>query len=76
MAGNWGELIEQIYLHGGEYPPDSRGINWWWALHFPSSVEAQGFVDWLEDNGYEHRGVYPPRSDDDDRDEGYAVRFR
>lgn len=53
--------------HGGQL---AGGINWTWA-YFGSEGEAKLFVEWLDQNGYEHRGVYPPRND-----ESWGVRFR
>lgn len=34
------------------------GISWIWADGFPSLLKAQEFVDWLDANEFEHRGVY------------------
>jgi hypothetical protein len=43
------------------------GINWTWAIHFPSDEVAKRFTEWLDANGYDHRGVYYP---------DFSVRFR
>lgn len=44
----------------------SYGINWTWAEDFDTQDEAQDFVEWLDEKGYDHRGVY----------DGFSVRFR
>jgi hypothetical protein len=36
----------------------SNGINWSWAKGFPSDEAGYRFAKWLEDHGWEHRGVY------------------
>lgn len=38
--------------------PHNVGINWTFAEGFPSEEKAMEFVEWLEANGYEHRGFY------------------
>lgn len=35
------------------------GINWEW-FYFPSQKQAAAFVEWLDANEVEHRGVYFP----------------
>lgn len=47
------------------------GINWTWALGF-TKEKAEEFVAWLVENGFDHRGVYPPS----DKKSGYDIRFR
>lgn len=47
------------------------GINWTWAISFPNRRIAEEFVRWLEENGYEHRGVYP-----DEDSTSCSVRYR
>lgn len=54
-----------------------NGINWTWAYGFPDPDKGQEFVQWLAENGYDHRGYYPanPESSNSNlhRD---GVRFR
>jgi hypothetical protein len=49
----------------------SSGINWDWALDFPTRKAAETFVEWLEINNFEHRGIYQ-----DTGEETSSVRFR
>jgi hypothetical protein len=36
---------------------EEGGINWSWVT-FPSAEQGQLFIDYLNQNGYEHRGLY------------------
>lgn len=56
----------------GSKDPANYGINWAWANSFPSKKAAEQFVAWLNDNGYEHRGVYI----DDNSFGSASVRYR
>jgi hypothetical protein len=49
----------------------SGGINWTWSIGF-SPEAAEEFEAWLDDNGYDHRGIYPNRDSEELRD----VRWR
>ena len=35
------------------------GINWTWAIDFPSEADAYQFEQAVSANGYETRGIYP-----------------
>ena len=48
----------------------SHGINWTWALGFPTKEAATEFANC--DPEMETRGVYPPQTGEDT----YSVRFR
>jgi len=58
-----------LYEHGIKetYP----GINWTWIHNIPEQT-AKDFIDWLNNNGGEHRGMYP----ENENSELYAIRFR
>jgi hypothetical protein len=45
-----------------------HAINWTWAEGFTKS-NADLFIAWLDENKFEHRGIYKD-------EEGYAIRFR
>ncbi len=52
-------------------------IDWTWAKGFPTPEAGQQFVQWLEENGFDHRGYYPAQPDSSNpnlRVDG--VRFR
>lgn len=51
------------------------GINWDWAISFPSREVGEEFVKWLEANNYEHRGVYADTRDGETL-ATVSVRFR
>lgn len=63
-------LSDVVHRLGGRIM--EGGINWTWAERFPTEVKAEEFVTWLEHNGYEDRGVYPPSAGE----KGYSVRYR
>jgi len=44
------------------------GINWTWALGLSLNM-AKEFIVWLNDNEYDHRGIYT-------RNDVYDVRYR
>lgn len=46
-----------------------RLTNWFWAEDLPSEEVSQSFIDWLEEYGFEHRGIYK-------KGDKYAVRYR
>jgi hypothetical protein len=48
------------------------GINWTWVTGFASREDAQKFIDWLDEHGYEHRGIYQDRL----KEGNFNVRFR
>lgn len=48
------------------------GINWTWANEFPDHAKSMQFIQWLEANGYEHRGSYPNGAPD----YSWSVRYR
>lgn len=50
----------------------SYGMNWVWVHGFVTNQSAKLFVDWLDENCIENRGVYPPHGTDNT----FAVRFR
>lgn len=55
----------------------SEGINWVWANGFPTQAAAARFLLWLEENGYEHRGIYAQNKDPvTDTVTRWDVRFR
>jgi len=46
------------------------GMNWGWITNISTKQKADELVSWLENNGFDHRGVYG-------RDENkYSVRYR
>ena len=47
------------------------GTNWAWCCNFPTRLCAEDFTRWLDQEGYEHRGIYPP-----DRGCLWSVRYR
>lgn len=55
-----------------------EGINWTWAVGFPTKQAAEDFVRFLESIGYEHRGVYgkPHGAAYRYPEDTFAVRFR
>lgn len=54
---------------GAIEPYDGR-INWVWSNGFPTKEQAQKMLDWLNENGYEHRGMYV------NKDGSYSIRWR
>lgn len=56
--GKFKAVVDKAKELGCLNPCDSR-INWIWANGFPTVQAATEFVEWLEANDYEHRGVYP-----------------
>jgi len=61
------DVVEKL---GGKLAPP--GINWRWTA-FPDVKSAESFIKWLEDNDYDHRGIYPPTRPGETT---YDVRFR
>ena len=52
---------------GGEVAP--MGINWTWVDYFPSRKAAESFIEALEADNWEHRGIYQV-------EDCISVRFR
>jgi hypothetical protein len=53
----------------------SGGINWDWAVGFPTREAGEEFIKWLEANRYEHRGIYTDTSNGELLDT-VSIRFR
>lgn len=51
-----------------------QGINWTWAKGFNNKKDGTEFISFLEDNGYEHRGIYMDYKDD--KEGPCSIRFR
>jgi hypothetical protein len=71
MANLTGVEIRQKAYDLGASNVD-RAINWIWAVGFPTKESAETFIQWLEDNNYEHRGIYPARG----TKTTYDIRYR
>lgn len=38
--------------------PYDHGINWGWSYGFPTRAAAEAFIAYLNEQGFEHRGIY------------------
>jgi hypothetical protein len=61
-------VYNKIKELGGDVP--TSGINWQWTA-FPTEDAAKQFIEWLDANGGEHRGIYH-----DEGEPKFSVRFR
>lgn len=46
-----------------------HGIHWTWSNGFPSRTAAEAFIQWLDSNNFEHRGICRAN-------EKYDIRWR
>ena len=66
MANVYREVEDMIKFMGGTH---QVLINWHWCNNLASEELANGFVKWLEERGFEHRGTYF-------KDDLWSVRYR
>ena len=55
MSNVYREVEDMIKFMGGTH---QVLINWHWCNGLASAELANGFVKWLEERGFEHRGTY------------------